>query len=130
MAKVYRRRLNAGMARSLILMYRAAGTDWQHIPTTTVGGSREEGKLRYWGLVEDGGHTPPGGPRPGVWRVTEAGESFVLGHLKVPAHALVYDSKLLELDASRGEITIRDALADHFSYILLMGDPAAIEPHL
>jgi hypothetical protein len=129
-AKVYRRRLNAGMARSLIIMYRTAGTDWQHIPTTTAGGSREEGKLRYWTLVEDGGHTPSGGPRPGMWRVTTAGEAFVLGYSKVPAHALVFDSKLLELDAARGEISIHDALGDHFSYELLMNDPAGIEPHL
>lgn len=127
-AKVYRRRLNSGMARSLITMYRAAGTDWQHVPSTTAGGTREEGKLRYWGLVEDGGHTPSGGQRPGVWRVTLAGELFVLGHTKVPAHALVYDSKLLRLDTSRGEVTIREALGDHFNYEVLMNDPAGAVP--
>lgn len=124
--KVYRRRLNSGMARSLIKMYRTAGTQWQHIPTTTVGGSREEGKLRYWGLVQDGGRTPSGGVRPGWWRVTEAGEAFALGHTTVPAHALVFDSKLIELDASRGEISVREALGDHFNYELLMRDSAGV----
>ena len=125
--KVYRRRLNANMARLLVVMYRHCGLGWSH--ASTLGdGTGDLAKLRYWGLVEDSGHTPSGGIRPGWWRVTEAGEALTLGHTTVPAHALVFDSKLIELDTSRGEISIRDALGDHFNYELLMCDSAGVMP--
>lgn len=126
LAKVYRRALNAGMVRSLILMYRAAGLDWQHVPTTTVGGSREEGKLRYWGLVEEA-DSRYAGQRAGWWRVTEAGEAFVLDRSRLPRWALVYDGRCLWLDDQQ-TTTVREALGDHFHYGDLMGTPAGVEP--
>lgn len=125
-AQVYRRALNSGMARSLVLMYRAAGTDWQHVPTTTLGGSREEGKLRYWGLVQEADERH-GGQRVGWWRVTEDGARFVKGETRVPRWALVYNGRCLGHDGSQ-TTSIREALGDHFSYDALMNTPAGQVP--
>jgi len=55
-ARVYRRPLNAGIARALILMYLRGGTDWIHKPTVLNGigaAARDESISRYWGLTEE-----------------------------------------------------------------------------
>lgn len=109
-AKVYRRKLNAGMARSLIRMYRAGGLDWVDITRQIPARSREEGKLAYWRLVE------PGEVR-GVWRVTQEGYRFLRG-APVESHALVYNGELLRLDG--GPITITEALGERFDLQELM----------
>lgn len=117
--KVYKRKINSGMARSLIRMYNAAGTDWVHVPTTIGSRSREEGKLRYWGLVEEELERRPDGGRSGYWRVTPVGELFVLGKMTVYSHARVYNGRCLGL--SGDQVSIIDALGEKFSYDELMG---------
>ena len=121
------RRLNAGMARALIFMYRAWGTGkWGPLPELQVwvaqrhpeerrpgrkfhplGG--EEAKLRYWDLVEQ--HPT----LPAHYRVTDEGEDFAEGRSLVPKFALVLN------DAGRcfglrGEPwSVRQALGDKFN---------------
>lgn len=76
-AKVYRRRLNASMARGLILFYRAHGVFWGHAPSTPgiaeLGG--EFARLRWWCLIQehDGGRDD-GNPHAGQWRITPTGQ--------------------------------------------------------
>lgn len=122
--KVYRRKINTGMARSLIRMYRLGGVDFIHLPTTVGSRSREEGKLRYWGLVEEMSAVREGGGHAGYWRVTEAGEQFVIGALKVPQYAEVYDGNLLGLTGVF--VNVVDALGDAFLYNELMGERATL----
>lgn len=119
MAKVYKRKLNANMARSLLVGYREAGLDWFHAPSV-VKDRGEMAKLRYWKLVEEEQALRPDGGRAGCWRVTSAGQMFALGQTVVPAHALVYDSRLVRLDESSGKISIYDALGAKFNYQELM----------
>lgn len=119
-AQVYERTINAGMAISLITMYKAAGKDFQHVPTTVGGKSREEGKLRYWGLVEEERRVRPDGGRAGFWRVTDAGEAFLFRRLAVVKWARVYAKQVLKLHGPRW--TIDDALGTKFDYAELMGD--------
>jgi hypothetical protein len=119
-AKVYRRRLNSGMARSLITMYRRGGHDWMHIPTTIPAKSREEGKLAYWQLVEESDEPRDDGGRAGWWRVTDKGTAFIYRHIRVPKYALVYDATLLGLDGSE-TVNIQDCLGDRFDLSELMG---------
>ena len=117
-AKVYRRKINSGMARSLIRMWRLAGTDWINVPTSIGARSREEGKLAYWQLVEESTDVRDDGGRAGWWRVTERGAQFVTNQLKVPKYARVYDGRCLGL---RGElVTIRRCLSSRFDYDELM----------
>jgi hypothetical protein len=116
--KVYRRKINSGMARSLIAMYRAGGTQFIHLPTTIGSRSREEGKLRYWGLVEEQLQVRPDGGRAGYWRVTHTGEAFVLGRTLMPQYAEIYNGECLRLTGDL--IGIREALGSQFSYSELM----------
>lgn len=119
LAKVYRRKVNAGMARSLIEMYRVGGTlDWVHVPTQIGARSREEGKLAYWGLVEEETAKREDGGRAGYWRVTAKGVRFVREKIKVPKYARVYDGRCLGLTGD--EVSIREALGSKFSYDELM----------
>ena len=124
LAKVYRRPINSGMAVSLITMYRTARQEWQHIPTTIGGKSREEGKLRYWSLVEEQRTVKrDDGGRAGFWRVTDLGAAFVLGRVTVPKYARIYNKVCLALEGE--QVTIQDALGTKFNYMELMHGVAA-----
>lgn len=116
--KIYRRKLNSGMARSLIAMYRSSGLEPMHVPTAIGARSREEGKLAYWGLVKEVAVLRPDGGRAGYWHVTEAGERFVQGKITVPKYALVYNGGRLGLEGE--PVTIQDVLGDRFNYAELM----------
>lgn len=118
-AKVYRRKLNSGMARSLIRMYLVGGRGWVNITTDIPARSREEGKLPYWELAE------PHEIR-GIWRVTELGERWVKDMAEVPRHAEVYDGRCLRLLGD--PIRIREALGAKFDYDELMRTPGTSAP--
>ena len=120
LAKVYRRQINAGMACSLITMYRNFGLEFGYIPELPAK-SREEGKLVHWGLVVEAQEPRPDGGRAGWWRVTEKGEDFILHGLKVPKHTLIYDGRCLGYDDPDELIDIRDALTKKFNLEELMG---------
>jgi hypothetical protein len=100
-AKVYRRTINASMARSLVRMYRIAGLDTINITKAIPADSREEGKLRYWGLVESAG-------KRGLWRVTEKGRDWLLLRVTVPRYCYVYDDVPIEMGGD--EISFRDVV--------------------
>lgn len=118
-AKIYRRTINSGMARSLIAMYTVGRLDWVHLPSQIGARSREEGKLAYWGLVEEDPTKREDGGRPGTWRVTNLGEAFIRHGLVVPKYANVYNGKVLSLDTTE-LISIKDALGKKFDYAELM----------
>ncbi len=126
-AKVYRRQINSGMARSLIAMYlHGPEGQWVHVPTQVGARSREEGKLRYWGLVEEQVDVRSDGGRAGYWRLTPAGRAWVTGQSTVPKYVTVYNNQVLE---SYGEqITIAGALGDRFSYSDLMNPRPMVTP--
>lgn len=118
-AKVYRRKINAGMAHALIEMYRHAKTDWFYLPPITRRWQgRDEAGLRYWGLIEEATEPREDGGRKGWWRVTSDGEQFVRGTTTQPMYALVYDGKVLGFDGNRAGI--RTALGQKFNYNQLM----------
>lgn len=120
-SKVYRRSIHGTMARTLVLAYREHELDWFHLATLTktTGRGGEEGKLRYWGLLEEESARREDGGRSGWWRVTERGREFVLGNVVVPKYALVYDGRLMSLDGDE-MIDIRAALGKRFDYSELM----------
>ena len=108
------------MARSLIAMYlHGPQGQWVHLPTQIGARSREEGKLRYWGLVEEQVdiHREDGG-RSGFWRLTPAGRAWVTRQATVPKYVAVYNNTVLR---RYGEgISIDDALGRKFNYSELM----------
>jgi hypothetical protein len=105
------------------LVYRAAGTGWAHVPSvhpSLAGNGGDLSKLRYWGLVVEFDATRDDGGRPGLWRITDLGERFVLGRVTVPSHAVVFLARLLRLDGD--DMTVRDALGERFDYDELMAE--------
>ena len=125
LAKVYKRKIHATMARELIHFWRRAGADWFDLPLLAgeISGKRraytgDSAKLRYWGLMmEDNARREDGG-RAGWWRVTEKGAMFVRDALLVPKYARIYDGRCLSLDGD--PVSIRDSLGDKFRYDDLM----------
>jgi hypothetical protein len=116
--KVYRRRLNAGQAQALILMWRTAGRDWVHVPTLASRSGGDPGKMRHWGLIEEAAGRREDGGRRGSWRITERGQAFVLGELTVPQYVSIFDNRVLGHDGPN--IGIREALGGRFNYDELM----------
>jgi hypothetical protein len=100
-------------------MYRVAGLDWVHIPTALPSKSREEGKLAYWGLVEEATEPREDGGRAGWWRITKKGEAFLRREIMLPKYALVYDAKHLGFDETK-MVDIGECLGDHFDLAELM----------
>lgn len=111
-AKLYPRTLNGQMASALIKCWRAAGTDWFHVPTL-VPARADEAKLRYWGFIEQ---DPT---RNGYWRVTEQGVQFIRQLIRVPRQALVYNTRLYGFKGP--DWGIKEALGQKFDYDELMG---------
>lgn len=113
-SKVYKRKINSGMARALISMYKQSTLEWFHLPSVRTWTSRDEAALAYFGLIEQAGV----GFAQGTWRVTELGQLFVLGRIRVHKYARVYDGRLLGLQGDL--VDIKDALGDKFDYEELM----------
>ena len=119
----YHRKFNAGMAASLILIYRIGKGAW--VSTAQMPWiCREEDKIAYWGLLEvmpraDRKNRPDGGRGQGVWRITDLGVQFVKGQITIGSHAWTFDRKLVAMD-DREMISIQDALGEEFNYQELM----------
>ena len=132
--KVYRRKLNSGMARALILFYqldrRGKPGRWLHWRDANGSIARfcaEYSKLGYWGLLEPKPHAIGEKKSSGLWRITDAGRAFARNETQVFSHAKLYDSRLLALNG--GAISIVDALGKRFNYAELMAErPSSSEP--
>lgn len=117
-AKVYRRKINATMARTLITMHRHQdGTSFIHVPSLP-GDTHEASQLVWWGLIEDEDGRRDDGGRAGWWRLTPLGRHFAKGAIRLPKYAAVYDSRCLRLYGDL--VSIHDALGDTFNYRELM----------
>ena len=119
LAKVYRRKINTGMAHALIEMFKHARRDWFYLPEiTSRWQGRDEAGLRYWGLIEEAKEARPDGGRAGWWRVTEQGEQFIRCRARVFKYARVYDGRCLGLDGD--PVSIRESLGEKFDYDAMM----------
>jgi hypothetical protein len=124
-AKVYRRKLNSGMARSLIWLVKEFletkdGVEVQKQAPRQVMANREMGKLVHFGLAVIKGHDGDSKKKTsGLWRPTDKGIDFVFDRVRVPRRVYLYDNKAVGSD---DEMTsIREALGDKFDYGELMG---------
>jgi len=116
----YRRHINAGMARALILMVKesAVSGDMIDIKKLDVRGG-DYAKLRYWGLIKQLRNTEErSGTRSGLWRVTDIGVAFANNESSVTGIAIVYNDECERLTGD--QVTIVGALGKKFSYEELM----------
>jgi hypothetical protein len=127
-AKVYKRKLNATMARVLILIYKGKGVgDWFHMPTfikesrLTPSVYGDTTKLVYWRLLEakKGDGQSDGNPSTGMYRLTEQGARFVRDEVEVRKYVRIYNERRIKCE-DETTISIRDALTSKFNYGELM----------
>lgn len=121
--KMYKRKLNAGMVRSLLAIRRKLregnGEDgWLHVSKAFLEDKEnavagEYSKLRFWNLLEEKSSNS------GWWRLTEFGEQFVQGNVSVPKHAYIYHNELWGVGEELTDII--EAAEDKFDYHELMG---------
>ena len=121
--KRYKRKLNAGLARFLVYLYRQfekqPALEWFKIRQAKEGAdfgvsiSGEFCKLVCWGLIE----AKPN-DSDGYWRLTDLGNAFVREEASVKSHIIVLNNEFQGF--SGGDITIREALSSKFSYEALM----------
>lgn len=133
-AQIYKRKLNRTMALALVLLSRAPGGEYIHVPRflaglplpqalkASIAGGGDYAKLRYWGLIEQ---EPPaeGEERKqegrGRFRITAKGRKFVRGEIEVYKYVRVYDDQPLKCDDVE-TFGIREALTSKFDYDELM----------
>lgn len=118
LAKTYKRKVHATMARTLITMYRKGGRDWVYLPDIPQK-SRDSTGMAWWKLIEEEKVLRPDGGRAGWWRVTEIGEKWLKQEMGIPKYAKVYDGRCLGYDREV-YVTIRDCLGEKFDYDELM----------
>jgi len=127
--KLYKRKLNSSMARSLILLYRKSKSnpdvEYYHIYNDLLGvdfgiGGSELSKLKYWGMVDELEKDPDNtkSRTSGYWKITEKGKRFVKGELTVQKYVLLYNGELRGFEGD--QINIRNSLGNKFDYIELM----------
>jgi len=121
--KIYKRKLNSGMARSLIWLVRTylRGKDWINVPKRAPGyvvSNRDYAKLAHWELIEQMPNTDPTKRTSGMWRPTQGGIDFVFGRISVAARVHLYNNEVVGFSSKR--TTIEEALGDKFDYQELM----------
>jgi len=112
--QLYQRKLNSGMARSLVKAFvydrDVAHGEYFHFREAKLQQNQEYAKLEYWGLLERQfrGTTEV----RGQWRITQRGRQFVRRRIEVPRWAWCYNNHCYGL--SDEMTTLRQALGDRF----------------
>ncbi len=121
--KLYRRKVNAEQARSLIWLVRFASQErrWINLAREAprfVIENRELPRLWYWGLVEQHREVPKGKRTSGLWRPRLPAIGYTHLRLSIPKYALIFDKTLYGFEGPR--LNIKSALGTKFDYYELM----------
>lgn len=119
-AQEYRIKLNAGMARFLVELYKRGcqylcePVRYEEIIHAVGTASLDYARIKYWLLIEPVGEIPDRKKASGEWRMTRLGCRFVTGKVKVASHVRVYNSAWI--DSVEPAVGIRDVLPKEFDY--------------
>jgi len=119
--KIYKHKLNTGMARILIdLVKMKRGDEFIDIRIlkSFVPGSGDYAYLRFWGLIEQAPNNLISKRSSGLWRATEKGIAFARGQIQVPSHIFVFDNQPEGFSDTLTDI--QTALGERFDYRELM----------
>lgn len=126
-AQVYRRTINATMARQLITAWRSVRDNpgqWFHLGRAVGYAGGDIAKVKHWDLLEEATEvTRADGGRAGYWRFTELGAAWVQGLALVRRDAYVYANRLIKVDGPHQ--TIQQRLGKKFDLRELLA-PAPI----
>lgn len=125
-AKIYKRKLNAGMALFLIGLYKlskkSTSTNFSNksimsemkINTSSL----DYSILKHFNLIKESGIIPNEKRKSGFWKLTSLGNDFVEKKVQVNSHVYLYDSEVLGFSESK--ISIMETLGEKFDYNELM----------
>jgi len=118
LVKVYKRKLNSGMAQELIALYLLSQNDFEtkfyhHTNFAKVTGG-ELSKLVHWGLVSEKENDTNDKKTSGYWGITKKGILFVENKITVEKYIYLLDAELVSL--SEETTTIKDSLGSKFNY--------------
>lgn len=125
--KVYKRKLNAGMSRALIVLYNYSSPMGETVHMGKLlterkinAANTEYPKLAYWGLIKKMPKAAEVTHKKdsGYWEITALGRAFVEDRVKVPAYMEVFNKRVLRPGGDR--VGIRDTLGREFDYQELM----------
>jgi len=122
--KIYRRSLNATMARQLMWLVQARdrGDGWVHVPSTAPAWllrTPQLPTLALWDLVE-GAPSMTKLASSGLWKPTEKGIAFAQNALSVQRYVYAYNNKRVDSDGEN--ISILDALGSKYNYHEIMAN--------
>jgi len=109
--KAYKRKLNAGMCRALIIIYKLTKNgNTIHVQSkfTELGlraTTMDYAYLEKWSLIEQKGDN-------GYWKVTQRGKEFVEDDIDLPEYALVYNGNVYKW--ADNLVNIETALTEEF----------------
>ena len=119
-AQIYKRHINATIAKQLIMLFEQGGYNGNYIHASNLipdgqSGAGDLSKAKYFGLIRAEPENNEAKKSSGYWTLTDAGLQFVKGKLDIPEYALVFDDKVVGV--SQDKILISDALrAGGFNY--------------
>ena len=125
--KMYKRKLNSGMAHSLLRLVKLYHEDDRYYHVSEIGDrfdpsrplSGDFAKLEHWGLIEQLPNTDDAKRTSGKWRPTKEGIRFVYNEITVPTYCYLFDGE--DFGFSDERCTMIDALNNKFDYSELMG---------
>ena len=126
LCKDYKRKLNSGMAVTMIWLVRAYAKNnrWIHVQKEAprkVVRSNEIGKLAHWGLVVLKPSDKESKKSSGMWMPTKKGISFVHRNTIVPSHVHLYNNEVIGW--AEKKVDIVECLSNPFNYEELMHGP-------
>jgi hypothetical protein len=132
LVKLYKRKLSSGMARTLVIVYRAFQSDsalcWLDVTEylkqrKVIAANSNTALLRHWGLLEQAPADRFADTKStGLYRITGLGIQFARGEVDVVRHIYMYNDQVLKRkDPDLSRTTIREALGEKFNYDELMG---------
>ncbi len=123
LAKLYKRKVDKTMAKTLIWMVRSqqeTGQEWYEFAELPESQHKKGGgnyaQLRYWRLLEKGKNQSTLLPdsHSGIWRPTQRGIDFAHNLLVIDKYALVYNNKCLGFEGE--QVGISECLPEYFDF--------------
>lgn len=120
--KRYKRKLNSGMAITLIRIYKHHNRSQVYVKEflrkNKMPNNHDWTLLKHWGLLEEVANTNPEKKNSGVWKITDLGIHFIANRTLVPSHLYFYNSE--KIGKTNTTTSIIKALGNKFNYQELM----------
>ena len=116
--RVYTRKLNTGMAITLMDIYHKGGLRFCHVVDVQHKQCTDYPQLRHWGLIEEDLSSFEGKRTSGNWRLTLLGLNFIIHGAVVPKYIHTINNELIGLSGE--PVTIKQCLPDNFDYHEMM----------